>query len=229
MFTINPQFTREQVSFTLSVPAHVRVRIAPTGQLTNVRTIDLGLQPAGTVQLTWDGRDNAQRLVPEGPYTYTFTATDDQGEQRSESYGMLGITYRRIVVSLSKERLWAYDGSQEVLTTLVTTGNAALPTPLGQFPILARYSPFTMVSPWPPSSPYHYDPTRVTYALLFDDRGYDVHDAPWRSNFGPGSNATSGTPGQASTGTHGCVNVPYPVMQQLFEWATIGTVVDVAP
>jgi lipoprotein-anchoring transpeptidase ErfK/SrfK len=229
LFTINPQFTKQTVSFTLSTAAQVGIRIAPTGQTDYVRTVDLGTQPAGTVSFSWDGRDNAHRAVPEGAYSYTITATGAGGQRQSETYSMLGVTYKRIVVSLSKQQLSAYDGTQLFLSTLVTTGNAALPTPLGQFPILARYSPFTMVSPWPVGSPFYYAPSYVNYALLFDNRGYYVHDASWRSNFGPGSNAVAGTPGQNDTGTHGCVNVPFTTMQQLFAWATIGTVVDVVP
>src|SRR3989442_1627904 len=46
-FTVNPLFTAQRVSFTLSKPAHVWVRIAPPGQVIHVRTIDLGTQPAG--------------------------------------------------------------------------------------------------------------------------------------------------------------------------------------
>ena len=194
-----------------------------------MRTMDLGKQPAGTVHISWNGRDNAGKLVPAGLYAYTMTAVNARGERQAESSSGLGITYKRIVVSLSQQRLTAYDGSTSVLTTLVTTGNPVLPTPLGVFPILARYSPFTFTSPWPYGSPYYYASSVVNYALLFDNRGYYVHDAPWRIYFGPGSNTTLGTPGQNYTGTHGCVNVPLAAEAQLFTWATIGTVVQVIP
>ncbi len=227
LFTINPQFTRQDVSFSLSAPARVRVRIAHPGDIHHVRTMDLGVRPAGTVTLAWDGRDNAHRLVPEGDYTYTIAATNATGTVASESYTMRGVTYKRIVISLSKQQLWAFDGSHYVMSSLVTTGNPALPTPTGAFPILAAYSPFTFVSPWPPGSQYYYAPSYTNYALLFDNRGYYVHDAPWRGHFGPGSNATTGTPGQNYTGSHGCVNLPLTMMQPLFQWATIGTVVEV--
>jgi len=227
LFTINPQFTRQQVSVTLSAPARVWVRIAPTGAVTHVRTMDLGVQPAGTVTLEWDGRDNAHRLVPAGDYSYTITATNARGAVRTDTNTGLGVTYKRIRISLSKQQLWAFDGDHYVMSSLVTTGNPALPTALGHYPILGRYSPFTFVSPFPYGSKFYYAPSPTTYALLFDNRGYYVHDAPWRSNFGPGSNATTGTPGQTYTGTHGCVNVPLTMMQPLFAWATIGTVVEV--
>jgi len=229
LFTVNPQFTLQQVSFTLSTAARVRVRIAPAGQVTHVRTMDMGVQPAGTVTITWNGRDNAHQRVPDGDYGYTVTATDAAGERQvATSDGLpISITYRRIVISLSQQRLTAYDGTRRILTTLVTTGNPALPTPLGHFPILGKYTPFTFVSPWPQGSPYYYAPSYTNYALLFDNRGYYVHDAPWRSNFGPGSNTQLGTPGQNYTGTHGCVNVPEDMQRQLYDWATIGTVVQV--
>ncbi len=229
LFTINPRFTRQDVSFILSAPAHVRVRIAAPGDVRHVRTMDLGRQPAGTVNLSWDGRDNAHRLVPEDSYTYTIVATAAHSQRQTESYNMLGVTYKRILISLSKQQLWAFDGFHYVLSTLVTTGNPALPTPTGNFPILGKYSPFTFVSPWPPGSKYYYAPSYTNYALLFDNRGYYVHDAPWRTSYGPGTNTTVGTPGQNYTGTHGCVNVPYAAEQQLFAWATIGTIVQVVP
>ena len=229
LYTINPQFTRQDVSVSLSAPARVRVRIAQPGDVSHVRTMDLGVRPAGTITLQWDGRDNAPRLVPAGAYTYTITATNARGQRHSDTYNMLAVTYKRIVISLSRQQLWAFDGAHYVMSSLVTTGNPALPTPTGTFPILGKYSPFTFVSPWPPGSQYYYAPSPTTYALLFDDRGYYVHDAPWRGNFGPGSNATTGTPGQNYTGSHGCVNVPFTMMQPLYQWATIGTVVDVTP
>ncbi|HKO23237.1 MAG TPA: L,D-transpeptidase family protein, partial [Chloroflexota bacterium] len=198
-------------------------------QVIHVRTMDLGTRPAGTVHFNWNGRDNAGQLVPAGIYAYKMTAVTARGERQTETSAGLGITYKRIVVSLAQQRLTAYDGSMPVLTTLVTTGNRALPTPLGVFPILAKYSPFTFTSPWPHGSPYYYPPSAANYALLFDNRGYYIYDSPWRSHFGPGSNAILGTPGQDYTGTHGCVNVPLAAVAQLFTWAPIGTVVQVVP
>jgi lipoprotein-anchoring transpeptidase ErfK/SrfK len=178
--------------------------------------------------MEWDGRDDAGNPVPAGAYTYTISATNGTSEKQTETANDLGVTYKRIVVSLSQQRLTAYDDdSTKVLSTLVTTGNPALPTPVGVFPILAKYSPFTFMSSRPPGSKYYYPPAPVTYAMLFDNRGYFIHDAPWRHFFGPGSNAQTGNPGSSYTGSHGCVNVPVVASQKLFKWATVGTVVQV--
>ncbi|MBV9278452.1 MAG: L,D-transpeptidase [Chloroflexi bacterium] len=135
---------------------------------------------------------------------------------------------KRITISLSKERLRAWEGSRVVLSTPVTTGDRLLPTPTGYFSIVAKFSPYTMVSPWPPSSPYWYPTSSMNWAMEFDSRGYFIHDAPWRSVYGRGSN--SGTqPGTNYGGTHGCVNVPYYAMRFLYSWAPQGTPVHIVP
>ncbi|GAC1480371.1 MAG: hypothetical protein PVSMB9_04970 [Candidatus Dormibacteria bacterium] len=124
-----------------------------------------------------------------------------------------------IVVSLSRQALTAYQDGTAVLTSLVTTGRPALPTPPGVYHIFARYSPYKMISPWPYGSPYWYPPSWTNFAMEFAGGGYFIHDAPWRTWYGPGSNIYNGT--------HGCVNVPYGNMAFLWNWSPIGTTVIV--
>ena len=124
-----------------------------------------------------------------------------------------------IVVSLSRQALTAYQDGTAVLTSLVATGRPALPTPPGVYHIFARYSPYQMISPWPKSSPYWYPNSWTNFAMEFAGGGYFIHDAPWRSWYGPGSNIYNGT--------HGCVNVPYSPMAFLWNWSPIGTTVIV--
>jgi lipoprotein-anchoring transpeptidase ErfK/SrfK len=57
-------------------------------------------------------------------------------------------------------------------------------------------------------------PSRVEYAMWFRGDGYAIHDPPWRSQYGPCTQ---------DAGTHGCVNVPRPAMDQLYAWAPVGT------
>jgi hypothetical protein len=126
---------------------------------------------------------------------------------------------RRIVVSLAQQHLWAYDHDQLILETDVTTGRPELPTPAGNYHIFYKTSPYQMISPWPYGSPYWYPSAWVNWVMEFREGGYFLHDAPWRSWFGPGS--------QYGAGTHGCINIPDGPMLQLYNWAQLGDRVDV--
>jgi lipoprotein-anchoring transpeptidase ErfK/SrfK len=124
-----------------------------------------------------------------------------------------------IVISLSRQVLTAYQDGNAILTTFVATGRPQLPTPPGVYRIFARYSPYQMISPWPYGSPWWYPPSWTSFAMEFIRGGYFIHDAPWRSWYGPGANLYNGT--------HGCVNVPYSPMATLWNWAPNGTTVVV--
>ena len=124
-----------------------------------------------------------------------------------------------IVVTLATQSLTAYENGKVVATTVVATGRPALPTLTGTFHIKAKYTPYQFISPWPKSSPYWYASAWVKYAMLYQDGGYFIHDAPWRTVYGPGANLTNGT--------HGCVNVPLSTMSFLYKWASVGTTVIV--
>lgn len=128
-------------------------------------------------------------------------------------------TDRQVVVSITKQHLWAVDNGKVIVDTVVATGRPELTTVTGRFSILHKYSPYTFISPWPRSSPYWYPDSPVSYAMEFESTGFFLHDAPWRTDWGPGANLTSGT--------HGCVNVPLDAMKKLYEWARVGDVVVV--
>ena len=128
-------------------------------------------------------------------------------------------TGKVIVVSIAQQRLIAYQDGAVVLTSNVATGMPALPTPTGTFHIMSKSSPYKFVSPWPRGNEYWYPTEWVSYAMLFADDGYFLHDAPWRTVWGPGANLTHGS--------HGCINVPKAAMASLYSWATDGTTVIV--
>jgi lipoprotein-anchoring transpeptidase ErfK/SrfK len=122
-----------------------------------------------------------------------------------------------IDVNLSTQRLNAYLDGRLIVSTVITSGRPELPTPPGSYTIMAKYSPYRMVSPWPYGSAWWYETSDMSYAMLFRGGGYFIHDAPWRSVWG--------TPWVS--GSHGCVNVPYGAMSTLFAFAEIGTPVAV--
>lgn len=126
-------------------------------------------------------------------------------------------------ILVSTEGQWArmYEGTNQVYSTLVTTGGPQLPTDHGFFHIYMKLSPFTFHSPWPPGSQYWYPDSPVQYWMPFYG-GEGLHDAPWRSVFGPGSNYLP-TPGTQIDGTHGCVNLPADAATFVWNWAPVGT------
>jgi len=135
---------------------------------------------------------------------------------------------KMIVVSTEDQSATMYQSGQQVYSTPVTTGGPELPTDHGVFHIYLKLSPFVFHSPWPPGSPYYYPPTPVQFWMPFDG-GEGLHDASWRSNFGPGSNLAPtdlGT-GNYILGTHGCVNLPFDAAQFVWDWAPVGTTVVV--
>ena len=119
-----------------------------------------------------------------------------------------------VVVSLGAQRLWAYEGEEMVLTTLVSTGTAETPevaTPLGQWRILVKLPSETMEGV---ANGEAYRVEDVPYVMYFTDEGHALHGTYWHNNFG--------TPM-----SHGCVNLPIDVAEWMFRWATEGTAVTI--
>ena len=121
---------------------------------------------------------------------------------------------REVVVSLWQQRLWAYEGDEPVLTTLVSTGTAETPetaTPVGQWRILTKLWSETMEGT---ISGQAYRVEDVPWVMYFTNEGHALHGTYWHSNFG--------TPM-----SHGCVNLPLDVAEWLYGWAEVGTPVTV--
>ena len=127
-----------------------------------------------------------------------------------------------IVIHLATQELVAYDNGCPWLRTPVTTGRPALPTDRGTFHIFAKYPAFHMVSEWPRSSPFYYPPTWVYHAMEFVGDGTFIHNANWQpaSTYGPGSQ-------YGPYASHGCVHVMDGPLLQLYNWAPVGTTVQV--
>jgi hypothetical protein len=129
-----------------------------------------------------------------------------------------------ILVSLSKQRLLACDGTATAYSAPVTSGRPGMETPTGTTTISYKQSPWMMKpdSTCKQGDPCWYQATQVNYVMLFRSGGYFLHDWPPQEGFafGPGTQA-------ARFGSHGCVHVPLGVMAQLYGWAPVGTTVIV--
>jgi lipoprotein-anchoring transpeptidase ErfK/SrfK len=131
---------------------------------------------------------------------------------------------KAITISLSLQEMVFYQDGCVAKATPVTTGRPQLRTPAGRFSIFYKKTPFTFISPWPPSSPFYYFPSPVSWVMEFAGGGYFIHDAPWEGSgsYGPGGEDN------LSAASHGCVHTPTAVMQWAFSWTPLGTPVVIS-
>jgi hypothetical protein len=123
-------------------------------------------------------------------------------------------TNKRIVVSLSKEMLYAYDGDTLFMHDPVSTGLEFTPTPLGTFTIYRKTPARYMQGPIPGVSNQYYDLPGVPWDLYFTTDGAVIHGAYWHNHFG-------------EPWSHGCVNLAPQEAKKLYYWAVAGTKVTV--
>lgn len=117
---------------------------------------------------------------------------------------------RWVDVNLTSQTLTAYEGDFPVMSTLISSGLPAWPTVTGQFRVYLRYESQTMDGT---RLGYDYYLPGVPYVMYFY-QDYALHGTYWHSNFGyPMS--------------HGCVNLATGDAEWLFDFTTIGTVVNV--
>ncbi|MBP6209839.1 MAG: L,D-transpeptidase family protein [Anaerolineales bacterium] len=113
---------------------------------------------------------------------------------------------RWIDVNLSEQRVYAYEGDTLVNSFIVSTGTWQTPTVTGKYKIWIKVRSQAM------SGPGYYLPD-VPYVMYFY-KDYGLHGTYWHNNFG--------TPM-----SHGCVNLSIPDSQWLYNFASVGTVVNV--
>lgn len=109
-------------------------------------------------------------------------------------------------MDLSSQRVYAYQGDELINNVLVSTGTWLHPTVTGKYKIYVKYRAADM------SGPGYYLP-RVPYVMYFY-KGYGLHGTYWHNNFG--------TPM-----SHGCINLPTDEAGWLFNFASVGTVVNI--
>ena len=113
---------------------------------------------------------------------------------------------RWIDVDLSEQTLRAYENGTIVQTYLVSTGLPATPTPTGQFRIWIKFRTDDMAG-----ADYYIED--VPWVMYFY-QGYGLHGVTWHANFGHPM-------------SHGCVNQPNDLAEWLFNFAGVGTLVNI--
>lgn len=138
-----------------------------------------------------------EALAKEEPVTIKPAYRQDAVSRKVDDVGK---TY--IEVDLARQKLWYYKDGVLQLETNVVTGNPTKGngTPTGTDRIWSRERDRYLTG-----ETYR---SRVSYWAPINWSGVGLHDASWRSNFGGNI--------YKSSGSHGCINIPVPVMKNLF-------------
>lgn len=113
---------------------------------------------------------------------------------------------RWIDVDLSQQRLTAYEGQRPVYHSWISSGLPQYPTVDGTFYIYVKYESADMSGG---AGADAYFLPNVPYVMYFHG-SYGLHGTYWHNNFGQPM-------------SHGCVNLPTPAAEWLFNWASVGT------
>jgi lipoprotein-anchoring transpeptidase ErfK/SrfK len=173
----------------------------PTPVFTSTPTEVPTETPTPTPEATETPGVMAMEIVPDTPTSQYIPPTQSQAQ-----YPARGNGERWIDVDLSQQRVYAYEGDVIVNSFIVSTGTWRTPTVTGRFKIWIKLRSTTMSGPG-------YRLTNVPYTMYFH-KGYGLHGTYWHNNFG--------TPM-----SHGCVNLRTEDAAWLFNWASVGTVVNV--
>lgn len=157
-------------------------------------------------------------FVADGDYIKLFTDVGDQQLLNKKP----NLTTKHIIVNLSKEMLYAYDGDNLFMQEPISTGLEFTPTPNGTFIVYKKTPSRYMQGPEKNieaisndiGSSQYYDLPGVPWDLYFTYDGDVIHGTYWHDHFG-------------QRWSHGCVNLPSDKAKKLYKWADIGTPVIV--
>ena len=128
------------------------------------------------------------------------------------SFAQSPITSAKLItVDTTKQRMYIWEGGQQIRKIIVSTGMYYTPTIKGTFNILKKVDLQDMSGYFPPYRPYYIKD--VPYVMYFYG-AYAIHGTNWHTKFG-------------TRYSHGCVNLSVPDAQWLYSWADVGTRIDV--
>ncbi len=119
---------------------------------------------------------------------------------------------RSIVVNLSKQWMYAYEGDEIVFDAPVSTGRDGMETPTGTYAIYTKLPKQTMDGV---TNGEYWIVPNVPNVMYFNG-GVALHGTYWHNRFGTGARLS-----------HGCVNLPLKAAAWLYAWASVGTPVRV--
>lgn len=126
----------------------------------------------------------------------------------ADYFSSLGDTF--VEVDMADQYLWFYKNGYVVAEGDIVTGNMSedgCQTPAGVYSLNSRQKDAVLVGP-------NYQ-SPVSFWMPFIANSIGLHDASWRSTFGGSIYKTNGS--------HGCVNLPYSLAQQIYDNISVGT------
>jgi lipoprotein-anchoring transpeptidase ErfK/SrfK len=141
-----------------------------------------------------------------GPTPYAAPTARANKSSGSNTTAAVSSGERWVDVDLTHQMVYAFEGNTVVNSFVVSTGTWQHPTVTGQYHVYIKYRATRMTGPG-------YDLPNVPFTMYFY-KGYALHGTYWHSNFG--------TPM-----SHGCVNLSIPDSEWLYNFASIGTLVNV--
>lgn len=149
----------------------------------------------------------------EGIYNIVYTISDSSNNTATKTITInVEPKYKNsyIDISISNQKLNYYEKGQLILTSDIVTGiNNG--TPIGNYKVLNKARNVNLTG-----ADYV---SFVNYWIAFIGSSYGMHDASWRSSFGGSI--------YKYNGSHGCVNMPYNKVKELYNLVQIGTPVYV--
>ena len=119
---------------------------------------------------------------------------------------------RWIEINLSAQYLVAWEGGVPVYETAVSTGRAGFETPTGGYQIERKFAAQDLAGSRGGEAWYV---PGVPHVMYFTDAGHALHGTYWHDNFG-------------APMSHGCVNLPLEAAAWLYDWAPVGTWLEIS-
>ena len=188
----------------------------PELQLTGLKTQQVVYATAGLNFRTGNSTDflslgllekyETLRVIGEYDGWY-FVMTNDY------NFGFVSAAYtkvledRFVIVDKSEQQLYLYDDNELLYTTPVTTGKDETPSDTGLFKIKYKATDVVLSD-----NETYWSPVR--YWMPYNG-GEGLHDADWRSVFG--------TESYHYGGSHGCINMPVDITDEIYNNVEAGT------
>jgi lipoprotein-anchoring transpeptidase ErfK/SrfK len=201
--------TSEPTQTATPSPVHSDVNPTEIPRRANMIRPKNVLAAPAEVPPTWTPTPRPTDTPTPSPTPYPTFVSDPSDTTEYLPLG-LSLGEKWIDVNITSQTLVAYEGNVPVFDSLVSTGTASHPTVTGQFRIWLRLISQDMDGY---RLGYDYFLRNVPFVQYFY-YDYSLHGTFWHRNFG-------------NPMSHGCVNLPTPAAEWLFDWAEYGTLVNI--